>query len=215
MAAGIGRTKRKLTPTQARAARRARRQKRKRLLRWGGLSLLGIVSLAFIVGLFAGGLPIAGRGSGGGTPEGPGQRIEDAGRSHISIGQVHDTYTSVPATSGPHYSGSSAPTTWGVHDQFVQDEVRVHNLEHGGIGIHYNCPEGCPELVEQLTAIMDRAERDEGLKVLMSPYPDMATRIALTAWTFLDAFDVFDEDRVIEFIQAHESSANAPEPFAR
>ena len=45
----------------------------------------------------------------------------------------------------------------------------------------------------------------------MSPYPDMGTRIALTAWTFIDKFDLFDEARISEFIGSHESSPNAPE----
>jgi hypothetical protein len=43
----------------------------------------------------------------------------------------------------------------------------------------------------------------------------MDTRIALTAWTFLDGFDDFDEARIMAFISAHESSPNAPEPFVR
>ena len=45
----------------------------------------------------------------------------------------------------------------------------------------------------------------------MSPYPDMETRIALTAWTFLDKFEDFDEARISEFISSHESSPNSPE----
>jgi len=45
----------------------------------------------------------------------------------------------------------------------------------------------------------------------MSPYSGMDTAIALTAWTFLDQFDVFDEERVSAFISSHESSPNAPE----
>jgi hypothetical protein len=92
--------------------------------------------------------------------------------------------------------------------------VLVHNLEHGGIGVHYNCPEGCPELVEQLSEVVNRAT-GEGLKVIMSPYPGMDFRIALTAWNFLDKFDDFDRDRINKFISAHESSPNAPEPLGR
>ena len=116
--------------------------------------------------------------------------------------------------SGQHYSDSGSPTTWGVHDIFVQDEVLVHNLEHGGIAIHYDCSDPCPELVNQLADLTNRAVR-EGLKVLLSPYPGMSNRIMLTAWTFMDGFDVYDEQRIVDFIQSHESSPNAPESFAR
>ena len=42
----------------------------------------------------------------------------------------------------------------------------------------------------------------------------MPNKIALTAWTFIDAFDEFDEDRIKDFIKAHESSPNAPERFS-
>ena len=90
----------------------------------------------------------------------------------------------------------------------------MHNLEHGGIGVHYSCPEGCDGLIARLREIVTRA-RSEGKKVLMSPYPGMDTRITLTAWTFMDRFDDFDEQRVTQFISAHESSLNAPEPFVR
>jgi hypothetical protein len=107
-----------------------------------------------------------------------------------------------------------APVRWGVHEDFVADEYRVHNLEHGGIGIHYFCPEGCDELERELADIVNRAV-DGALKVLMSPYPGMETRIALTAWNYIDQFDELDEERIKEFISDHESSPNAPESFAR
>jgi hypothetical protein len=92
--------------------------------------------------------------------------------------------------------------------------VLVHNLEHGGIGVHYNCPNGCEDLVRQLAAIVNQSVND-GKKVIMSPYPGMDTAVALTAWTFIDSLDEFDERRVRDFISAHESSSNAPEPFVR
>ncbi len=40
----------------------------------------------------------------------------------------------------------------------------------------------------------------------------MDKRIALTAWTFIDGFDEFDEGRVVAFFEAHMSSPVAPEP---
>ena len=52
--------------------------------------------------------------------------------------------------------------------------------------------------------------RDRG-KIIMAPYPGMESRIALTAWNYLDTFEEFDEERIVAFIEAHESSPNAPE----
>ena len=144
----------------------------------------------------------------------PGERFPGQGKSHIASGEPHPAYNSVPATSGWHYGIPLALADWGVHEGMLTDEVLVHNLEHGGIGVHYNCPEGCDELASRLREVVSRV-RSEGKKVLMSPYRGMDTRIALTAWTFMDSFDEFDEQRIMRFISAHESSLNAPEPLVR
>jgi hypothetical protein len=88
----------------------------------------------------------------------------------------------------------------------ISDEVLEHNLEHGGVGIHYNCPGGCPALIQGLAEIAGRYG-----KVVMSPYPDMRSAIALTAWTFIEKLDELDERRITEFIEAHVSSPVAPE----
>ena len=174
--------------------------------------------------LFLPGLPFGRGGAAGHDPtaggvEPPGVRIVDQGRAHISPADTHAEYNSHPATSGWHYSGSGiplasgnslpAPAPWGIYDEEMQDEILLHNLEHGGVRIHYNCPEGCPELVKQLA---DSARL--GRKVILSPYSNMDTLIALAAWNYLDAFDEYDEQRIREFIAAHESSTNAPEGTA-
>jgi len=215
MASQTKRRRDRLTPSQARAARRTRRNRRRRLVRYGGISIIGIIAFVFIVGLFLPSIPITSGGLfGDNTPDGPGIRVESQGQTHIDAGQSHPSYSSIPATSGWHYVQPLAPVRWGVHDEIVDDEYRVHNLEHGGIGIHYDCPDGCPEIVQQLIEIVERG-RDEGLKIFLSPYPGMEATIALTAWTFIDRLDVFDEARVTDFINSHESSPNAPEANAR
>jgi hypothetical protein len=150
---------------------------------------------------------------GGGAPDGPGERIAELGRPHVVRGQDHTPYTSVPATSGPHFGAPLAPARWGIHDTPLADEVLLHNLEHGYVNVHYNCPEGCTELVQQLTDLVNQAT-GRGGKMLMSPYPDMDTKIALTAWTFIDKFELFDEERITEFVNSHESSPNSPEAAA-
>ena len=90
----------------------------------------------------------------------------------------------------------------------------VHGRERGGGGVQYDCPGGCDGLVAKLRGCVARVV-NEGEKVIMSPYPGLDARIALTAWTFLEEFDDCDEARITAFISAHESSLNAPEPFVR
>jgi hypothetical protein len=210
MASSSDTKKRRLTPTQARAARRSRRAARRKWLKFGGGGVALIVAGAFIVSLFLPGLPF-GRGGGGQDPAAdgavvPGVRFDNQGQVHIEPGSEHPAYNSVPATSGWHYAQPSAPAPWGIYNEELTDEVLVHNLEHGGIRIHYNCPEGCSELVSQL---VDSARL--GRKVVLSPYTQMEGRIALVAWNYIDTFEEYDAERIREFIAAHESSANAPE----
>ncbi len=206
MATAKGRTG-KLTPTQARRARRDRRNRRRRVLRTGGGIAIGVIALLFVVSLFAGGIPIGNVGRA--APDGPGERIDELPRSpHLVTGE-ETTYNSVPASSGLHYG---SPWRWGIYDEIVDERFLVHNLEHGGIRIHYDCPDECPQLVTQLT---DLVEQFSTAKVVLSPYPNMDTTIALIAWTFMDQFEAFDEQRIRDFVEAHESSPNSPEPLAR
>jgi len=134
------------------------------------------------------------------------QTFDDQGREHIAAGQVVEGYNSDPPTSGPH--GPAA--AWGVHEDPVRKESAVHNMEHGGVVVWYNCAAGRPLLAAQCTALRDQLAAivspaaDRGLYVLMTPYADMEHRIALTAWRTLDSFDAFDGARVQAFIASFE-----------
>ena len=127
----------------------------------------------------------------------PGVRLEDQGNAHIQMAsEPHVAYNSDPPTSGPHLP-YIAP--WGIHSVPIARELQVHNLEDGGVMVHYHCAAPCPELVARLTDVVRRYET----QVILAPFPGMRTRIALTAWTRLDAFDGFDEARIVRFIRAY------------
>ena len=127
----------------------------------------------------------------------PGEEVISQGNAHITEAQMGQFgYNTSPPTSGPHL-GSLAD--WGVHDEPIPNELQVHNLEDGGVIVHYNCPEGCSELVAELEGIVEGYQ--EG--VILAPYPDMDTRIALTAWQRIDQFDEFDGERIERFIGAY------------
>lgn len=127
----------------------------------------------------------------------PGTPVPSLGNTHIqSPTDPHPPYNSDPPTSGPHVP-YTAP--WGIHTIPVPREVQVHNLEDGGVAMQYNCPQGCPDLVEKLRAIVSRYDR----YVLLAPYPGMDRRIALTAWGRIDKFDEFDERRITRFIETY------------
>jgi Protein of unknown function (DUF3105) len=127
----------------------------------------------------------------------PGVKHADQGNAHIQMAtDPHVPYNTDPPTSGPHLP-YIAP--WGIHTVPIVKELQVHNLEDGGVLVQYRCATPCPELVAKLTEVVRRYEKE----VILAPYPDLRTRIALTAWTRLDAFDDFDEARIVRFIHAY------------
>lgn len=144
------------------------------------------------------------------------QTFDDMGRDHIAPGAPVPAYNSNPPTSGPH---SPRFVDWGIVDQLPPKEVMVHNMEHGGVIVWYNCqggpqpmtPAQCQELRTNLSAVVQPrlAARKE---IVMGAYADMQQRIALTAWGKLDAFDDFDAQRVARFIDTYERAFN-PEGF--
>jgi len=174
------------------------------------------------------------------APAEPGQTIPLLGNDHVpSPSTPHIPYNSAPPTSGPHLPWVAR---WGVHTTPILRELQVHNLEDGGVLVQYNCPTPCPDLVSKLGGLADRyrqkaeAERttvsplrkDRAVPprsrydhLIVAPYPDMERRIALTAWGRIDAFDEYDEARIVRFIEAyigidhHPTSEQAPPPAPR
>lgn len=127
----------------------------------------------------------------------PGVKLPDLGNAHIQLAtEPHVPYNSDPPTSGPHLP-YIAP--WGIHTEPIVRELQVHNLEDGGVMVQYHCATPCPDLVAKLAQIVRRYET----QVILAPHPGMRTRIALTAWTRIDAFDDFDEARIVRFIRAY------------
>jgi len=134
----------------------------------------------------------------------PGASLPDQGNRHVqTLNEPIPPYNSEPPTSGPHLP-YIAP--WGIHTEPLPRQLQVHNLEDGGVMVQYNCPEGCPDLVGKLKAIVSGYEH----QVILAPYPGMKTRIALTAWTKLDAFNDFDEKRIRRFIMAYRGIDHHP-----
>lgn len=119
-------------------------------------------------------------------------------------------YSSNPPTSGPH---GDTPAPRGIYSEPIPREQLLHNMEHGGVVIWYNCSD-CDETVASLREIAEGFLRD-GRDLVMTPYADMeADTIALTAWSRLDKFSVdeYSEERLRTFVEAHERRFN-PEDF--
>ncbi len=121
--------------------------------------------------------------------------LAEQGRDHLDLGTDHPWYNSVPPTSGWH---TPDPHPWGISKTPIPDEIQVHNLEHGGIMIQYK-----PEIDKNVLQKLEEIGKRYKSKVIVAPYPKLDKNIALTAWTYLDKFNDFDENRIVGFIAAH------------
>lgn len=204
-------SRRGMTKGQIREERRERsrtRQRRKRsLLMFGGI-LFAIVFIAALV--VSPNLSPQSSGSRGVNTEGHIALDVDDGRGHIDGNTPYaEVYSVVPATSGPHWAGATtpmglpSPARWGQYDGFLPDEILIHNLEHGGIGFHYDCEEECPEIVKALDDLLPRNPS----QYIMSPYPGLPSKVAITAWRHHLYLDEVDIDQILEFIEEYQDRA--------
>ena len=170
-----------------------------RLLIVGGVLVLGVI--VFIIVLVFGGTA------------GPrvGVQQVDAGGGHIENGSAGGPYSSVPATSGQHWT---TPANWGVYtpaNPAVESQV-IHNLEHGGIVIWYQST-ATQEDIDALTQFTQQALNSSTYKVILSPWngQDFGHPIAVTAWDWLLYLDTADIDQIRAFQEDHPTT-DAPEP---
>ena len=185
------------------------------------IKILAAVGMGILAVLIIAGLALPSFGGGGSTTvqdfldrggffarptPGPGEEVEDLGRVHfdtLSERAASGYYNSSPATSGTH------SPTWercGIFEEPVQDEILVHNLEHGFVNVHYNTTD--PALIGQVEAAA-RGLPDWPNYYLFAPYPDMDATIALTAWNRVLYLDSVDEDAMEAFAVAYQ--ARGPE----
>lgn len=127
----------------------------------------------------------------------PGESVASQGNQHIeNINSNHVAYNTTPPTSGPHI-GSTA--RWGIHTEQIPDEIQIHNLEDGGVIVHYDPSVVDEEMIDALKVIVNSYPND----IILEPYADMSSVIVLTAWGRIDRLDQMDESRIREFIDAY------------
>ncbi|MDZ4718974.1 MAG: DUF3105 domain-containing protein [Roseiflexaceae bacterium] len=133
-----------------------------------------------------------------------GTQIDDSGPS-LHLQTPNDPlpvpYNSNPPTSGYHWGGGVAP--WGVQTKPISDTITVHNIEHGGVIIHYR--EGLDQpMIDKLSDLTRDLQRQNPCIILVPrPSATLDVPIALTAWNYLLKLDAFDEASVRGFFKAH------------
>jgi hypothetical protein len=136
---------------------------------------------------------------------------------HVAVGTDITTWNSNPPSSGSHYP------IWAhwfqTYTTAIPRGYYVHNLEHGGVILLYNCPGGCTDVVTQLTAAMYAAPVDPSCvipiqsRTFVTPDPLLpaGVQVAATAWGWTYTSACLDRPSLDAFIAAH--IAMAPENF--
>jgi hypothetical protein len=193
MMAELSRTARRRAERQTRKDTQQKQKQKKRFASTAQTAGLYLIAALIVAGAGYWGYGKWSRGS-------PGEFVKSLGNRHIAQPEVGLTkYNSDPPTSGPHLPNIA---NWGVHQEPITKELQVHNLEDGGVIVQYDCPATNPEcapLIEKLAAIVRRYSRN----VILAPYPGLSHKIALTAWSRIDKFNDFDENRILRFIEAY------------
>ena len=137
-----------------------------------------------------------------GSRETIGRNVPIEGQTHVDEGSVI-VYQNQPPASGPHYP-RTAP--YGVSDQAIPPGYWVHNLEHGGVAVLWNCSDGCPDVVAQVRDAyvkLPRSKQFNVVKLVGTPYNTMSSKIAFVAWGKILELDAFDYDQLLRFYNAY------------
>ena len=143
-----------------------------------------------------------------------GTPVPDEGRTHVDPSTT-PTYKSYPPASGPHYSAQGvAPVPWqtiATSSSPLVEGQYIHNLEHGGMAILYNCPTGadCTTLqnsLENYVRNLAPVEPTFGeVKVVLTPYSKgmQQHKVALVAWDYIEFLDSYDQALITRFYENH------------
>ncbi len=183
-------------PREAARVTKPRAAHRRRLTsgQWFGIVILATVFVA--VGVLASVAFLASRG------HDVGERLTVRDGVHINPPQK-GSWPTDPPSSGEHWP---TPAAWGYSDQAIPPETWVHNLEHGGIAVLFNCPDGCPQDQEKIRNFVS-SSHPEGtfheVKIVTASYPVPGHRFALMAWGWRVYMDSWDAALADSFYQAH------------
>ena len=122
--------------------------------------------------------------------------------------RTHDPEAEFVQSGLPPTGGSHNPN-WqncGIYDSPIDDGLAVHSLEHGAVWLTYH-PELAPEKIADLRDLVAGQSY-----TLMSPYPDLAAEVVMSAWSRQLVIESFPDERVADFIAQYREQG--PEPGA-
>jgi hypothetical protein len=127
------------------------------------------------------------------------EQFAEEGRNHIAAG-TKTNYQTNPPTSGDHYPTWS---NYGIFKNPLPDGLVVHNMEHGGVIIYYDCPQGCPATVSALSGYALKYSPEAFTGIILQPRDGLpnGARLALTAWRNRLLLRSLDTDKINDFLK--------------
>ena len=185
-------------------------QRRRLLLLIGGGAVAVAVAVLAIVLFTGGGTDERGALTGAGCTLESFPALSNApDHTDVPTLETKPKWNSNPPTSGPHWN---TPAIWDFYTEPVLLVQTVHNLEHGGIVIHYG-PDVPQAEVDKLRAFYD----EDPFGLVVAPLASNKDKITLSAWTVPDSevgttdrgrgwlarCSKFDEDAFSAFLDEH------------
>jgi hypothetical protein len=131
------------------------------------------------------------------------QKIPDSGPS-LHLGSVDDPlpapFNSNPPTSGWHVGNQTAP--WGIQNTQLDDKITVHNLEHGGIIVHYKASLNVNSVAELEVLARDLQRTNPCLILMPRPDDQMPAPVVATAWNHMLELQNVDSEKITGFFTA-------------
>jgi hypothetical protein len=169
--------KRRSTPSSPADAERKRRMLY--LIAGSGIAALAVVLAVVFLAGGGGDDERAALEAAGCTLESFPAMTNAADHSDVPTLTTEPKWNSMPPTSGPHYGQNAV---WGSYDEPVPLVQTTHNLEHGGVVVHYG-PDVPDAEVEQVREWY--SEDPNGL--IVAPLESNDDKLTLSAWTAPDA----------------------------
>jgi hypothetical protein len=140
------------------------------------------------------------------------------GHTHITVGSTVSSWGTFPV-SGNHWGAWSKWDT--VYTKPIKRGFLLHNLEHGGIVLSYNCSSptasaDCAEAAANLEALKSSFGES---RVIVTPDPSQPTRYGARAWRWGFQSACYDEARMLDFLSARyrhgreDEDSDPPIPF--
>lgn len=119
---------------------------------------------------------------------------ENEGRDHLGRGETFDDYQTNPPTSGTH---NPQPAPWGSYRETVDKQTLVHNLEHGGVVVHYK--DLSDSEIDALDSLVD-SYRDG---VISNPNDEIDAPVAIASWTRSMECQKFSTEVIEQYVKIY------------